>query len=79
MGRGAWCRRGIEATSRALAMNGHSVEAVSLNRRNNPETRPRLSFAQWAGIIVMTIVVAFLVCCSAAVFIAHAFDAYHAG
>jgi hypothetical protein len=31
-----------------------------------------------AGVMRMTIVVAFLVCCSAAVFLAHAFDAYTA-
>jgi hypothetical protein len=29
-----------------------------------------------AGVAFMTFVVAFLVCCSAAVFLAHAFDAY---
>jgi hypothetical protein len=30
------------------------------------------------GVMFMTFVVAFLVCCSAAVFLAHAFDAYQA-
>jgi hypothetical protein len=32
-----------------------------------------------AGEASMTLLVAFLVCCSAAVFLAHAFDAYRAG
>jgi hypothetical protein len=31
------------------------------------------------GDIFMTLLVAFLVCVSATVFLAHAFDAYHAG
>jgi hypothetical protein len=31
-----------------------------------------------AGVLFMAFVVAFLVCCSAAVFLAHAFDAYQA-
>jgi len=35
--------------------------------------------ANKVGIGVMTIIVAFLVCCSLAVFLAHAVDAYHAG
>jgi hypothetical protein len=40
---------------------------------------PDYLFCQLAGSSVMTIVVAFLVCCSAAVFLAHAVDAYQAG
>jgi hypothetical protein len=32
-----------------------------------------------AGVVFMTLVVAFLICCSAAVFLAHAVDAYQAG
>jgi hypothetical protein len=32
-----------------------------------------------AGATLMTLVIAFLVCCSAAVFLAHAVDAYQAG
>jgi hypothetical protein len=31
-----------------------------------------------AGVVFMTFVVAFLICCSAAVFLAHAVDAYNA-
>jgi hypothetical protein len=58
--------------------NGHSIEAVSLSPRNSPETKCHLYFCQQAGIGVMTIIVAFLVCCSATVFLAHAVDAYQA-
>jgi hypothetical protein len=56
--------------------NGHSIETVSLNPRNSPETRRRLSSRQQTGIGVMMIIVALLICCSATVFLAHAVDAY---
>jgi hypothetical protein len=57
---------------------GHSIEAVSPNPRNSPETKLNLSSPKQTGMSVMTIVAAFLVCCSVTVFLAHTVDAFQA-
>jgi hypothetical protein len=52
-------------------------------RRPLPESNEAVLETKWrqgrlacSGVLLMTIVVAFLISCSAAVFLAHAFDAY---
>jgi hypothetical protein len=62
-----------------LPQSGHSEETFFSIRRSRPETKRRQKRSVCSGVLFMTVIVAFLTCCSAAVFLAHAFDAYRAG
>jgi hypothetical protein len=63
----------------SLPQNGRSMETISRAPRSSPETERRQTVPACRRSIAMSFAVAFLICCSAAMFLAHAVDAYRAG